>query len=375
MRTFSARVKSQFGRGKGKKERKERTFGLERTSSRRVDDEATSRQPLSDLRQRQGQSSGSEGEESENGTNVVVRVSFQLDSDARCQERSQRLTRRSTAMDVDGVARKTFLSIPLRDVVGERRPECTVRVDNVDVVDTDGETLSEGELVGGGRNVSSEGKREKTKETHLSLVDELVVETEVELKSVLYSSIKVEREEGNARRSTGTHRKGGLEKGAEVDRSRLGVAEGVVDAKEVAPSNHLVDCPEPEFGHDRAELFGDVVEEVDDVLRLPCRRREVCERGREKRGKEEKRTGELGTKNRVLSGDSDGASVEVALAHLWKGENQIRVVGRGGKEGRTMMQPIAMRGVVAKPHSSAPSKQAIATSRPVRICPSVWRAV
>jgi hypothetical protein len=181
MRTFSARVKSQFGRGKGKKERKERTFGLERTSSRRVDDEATSRQPLSDLRQRQGQSSGSEGEESENGTNVVVRVSFQLDSDARCQERSQRLTRRSTAMDVDGVARKTFLSIPLRDVVGERRPECTVRVDNVDVVDTDGETLSEGELVGGGRNVSSEGKREKTKETHLSLVDELVVETEVEL--------------------------------------------------------------------------------------------------------------------------------------------------------------------------------------------------
>jgi hypothetical protein len=106
-------------------------------------------------------------------------------------------------------------------------------------------------------------------------------------KSVLYSSIKVEREEGNARRSTGTHREGGLEEGAEVDRSRLGVAEGIVDAEEVAPSDHFVDCPEPEFGHDRAELFGDVIEEVDDVLGLPFRWRELCERGHEKRGKEE----------------------------------------------------------------------------------------
>ena len=32
-----------------------------------------------------------------------------------------------------------------------------------------------------------------------------------------------------------------------------------------------------------------------------------------------------------------------------------------------MIHPIAMSGVVAKPHSSAPSKQAIAMSRPVRI--------
>ena len=38
---------------------------------------------------------------------------------------------------------------------------------------------------------------------------------------------------------------------------------------------------------------------------------------------------------------------------------------------RIMMQPIASKGVVAKPNSSAPSRQAIATSRPVRICPSV----
>jgi hypothetical protein len=85
-------------------------------------------------------------------------------------------------MDVNGVARKTFLPIPLRNVVGERRPECTVRVDDVDVVDTDGQTLGEGELVGGGRSVSSGGKKgRRRKVTHLSLVDELVVEAEVEL--------------------------------------------------------------------------------------------------------------------------------------------------------------------------------------------------
>jgi hypothetical protein len=150
MRTFSVRRarRELVGMVEREERERERTFGLERTSSRRVDDEATSRKTFSDLRQEQGQSPSREGEESEKGTNVVIRVSFQLDSDTRRQERSERLTRRATAMDVNGVARKTFLPIPLRNVVGERRPECTVRVDDVDVVDTDGQTLGEGELVG-----------------------------------------------------------------------------------------------------------------------------------------------------------------------------------------------------------------------------------
>ncbi len=39
---------------------------------------------------------------------------------------------------------------------------------------------------------------------------------------------------------------------------------------------------------------------------------------------------------------------------------------------RIMMQPMAMRAPVAMPHSSAPSRVAMATSRPVRSRPSVW---
>ena len=39
---------------------------------------------------------------------------------------------------------------------------------------------------------------------------------------------------------------------------------------------------------------------------------------------------------------------------------------------RIMMQPMAMSGVVEKPNSSAPSRAAMATSRPVWSLPSVW---
>mmetsp|Transcript_21023 Transcript_21023/g.39972 ORF Transcript_21023/g.39972 Transcript_21023/m.39972 type:complete len:263 (-) Transcript_21023:3559-4347(-) len=42
---------------------------------------------------------------------------------------------------------------------------------------------------------------------------------------------------------------------------------------------------------------------------------------------------------------------------------------------RIMMQPMVMRGAVAKPNSSAPSRAAIATSRPVLSCPSVCTTV
>ena len=38
-----------------------------------------------------------------------------------------------------------------------------------------------------------------------------------------------------------------------------------------------------------------------------------------------------------------------------------------------IVQPMAMRGAVEKPNSSAPSKAPITTSRPVRICPSTCR--
>ncbi len=40
---------------------------------------------------------------------------------------------------------------------------------------------------------------------------------------------------------------------------------------------------------------------------------------------------------------------------------------------RIMTQPMATRAAVAKPNSSAPSRAAMAMSRPVRRRPSVWR--
>ncbi len=59
-------------------------------------------------------------------------------------------------------------------------------------------------------------------------------------------------------------------------------------------ANHLIEIAEAEFGHDLAHLLSDEEEVVDDVFRLTC---------------------EPLAQNRVLRGDTDGAGVEVALAH------------------------------------------------------------
>ena len=40
-----------------------------------------------------------------------------------------------------------------------------------------------------------------------------------------------------------------------------------------------------------------------------------------------------------------------------------------------MMQPVAIKGAVEKPNSSAPSSAATMTSRPVRIWPSIWTVI
>ena len=42
---------------------------------------------------------------------------------------------------------------------------------------------------------------------------------------------------------------------------------------------------------------------------------------------------------------------------------------------RIMMQPAAIKGAVAKPNSSAPSRAPTTTSRPVRTPPSTWTAM
>ena len=55
-------------------------------------------------------------------------------------------------------------------------------------------------------------------------------------------------------------------------------------------ADHIIHRPETQFGHDRSELIGDVVEKVDDML--------GC-------------ANKLLTELRILSSDTDGASVQL----------------------------------------------------------------
>lgn len=54
---------------------------------------------------------------------------------------------------------------------------------------------------------------------------------------------------------------------AEVDVLGLCVAQIFADLEHLGVANHLVDSAEAQLGHDSTKLVGDVVEEVDDVLR------------------------------------------------------------------------------------------------------------
>ena len=66
-------------------------------------------------------------------------------------------------------------------------------------------------------------------------------------------------------------------------------------AQALGSADHLVDGAEAQAGHDAADLFGNGVEEVDDILGLAL---------------------ELGTKTVVEGGDTDRAVVEMALADI-----------------------------------------------------------
>ena len=57
-------------------------------------------------------------------------------------------------------------------------------------------------------------------------------------------------------------------------------------------TDHLIDSPETEFGHDGTAFVGNIVEEIDGMLR---------------------RTSELLAKLRVLSSDTDRASIQMAV--------------------------------------------------------------
>lgn len=48
----------------------------------------------------------------------------------------------------------------------------------------------------------------------------------------------------------------------------LRYAEGLIDFEHVRTSGHLINGAEAQLSHNSAELFGDVIEEVDDLVGL-----------------------------------------------------------------------------------------------------------
>ena len=70
--------------------------------------------------------------------------------------------------------------------------------------------------------------------------------------------------------------------------SRLRSTKLIVHLEHIGPSNHLVDRAEAQLGHIPTELFGEVVEEVNDVLGLSSK---------------------LRAKLRVLRGDTNRAGI------------------------------------------------------------------
>ena len=121
----------------------------------------------------------------------------------------------------------------------------------------------------------------------------------------------------------------------QVDVPRFPVVNGIVGLEQVGAPDEVVEPAGTQPRHDLPRLFGDKEEVGDDVLRGAL---------------------EALAQGLVLGGDADRAGVL-----RW--------------QTRIMMQPVAMRGAVEKPISSAPSSPAITTSRPVLICPSTWTVI
>jgi hypothetical protein len=158
---------------------------------------------------------------------------------------------------VDSVLGETFLSIDLGDAMGKRSSKSAVGVGDL-AFDVDRETL---------------GK------SWFCLIDELIVESDVELVVLLANAV------GSGTR---THLPGGLKDGGEIEVSSLGSPELLVDLQHIRTTNHLVDGAEAKFGHVATKFFRNVVEEVNDLFRL---------------------AGKLGAELRVLGGDTNRASV------------------------------------------------------------------
>jgi hypothetical protein len=192
-------------------------------------------------------------------TNVVVGVTLELESDTGRKESTEGLTSGTTDVDVNGILGQSSLAVTPANLVRQSGTEGTISVDNI-ALNTSGQTLLEGKL---------------------GLSNELIVETHVET-VVLLANV----ESGNTR-AEGVRR---CQDQGQVNVLSLGSTEVIADTKDLAVTDHIVNGPEAELGHDRTELVCDVVEEVDNVLGG---------------------TGELLAELRVLGSDTDRASVKL----------------------------------------------------------------
>lgn len=214
----------------------------------------------------EGGSLGRVDDESTTGktlTDVIVGVTLEFDGNTRGEEGTHGLTCRSLHVDVDGVSGKTSFSVFLGDMVREGGTQSSVSVDDI-AVNLDGKTLGD---------------------SRLGLVDELVVKSDVELVVLRSHSVG-----GNV----GSHQVSRLEDRSQVEMSGLGSSERLVDMEEIGTTNHFVDGSETKLGHDTSEFLNNIVEEIDDLFGL---------------------TSEFGSQSRVLSGNTDRASVLVTSLH------------------------------------------------------------
>jgi hypothetical protein len=215
-------------------------LGLESSATRRVDNEATAGQTLTD---------------------VVIGITLKLQGNTRGEESTKGLTSRTLDVGVDGVLGQTSLAVPATDLVGKGGTKTTVSVDNI-ALDAAGEALLQGKL---------------------RLEDQLVVETSVQLVVLLADVV------GS---NTRAERVSGSQDQGEINALLLEVAKIIANLEQLSTTNHLINSTNTKPGHDGTHLVGDIVKEVDNVLR---------------------RTLELFPELRILGRDTDWAGIEMAL--------------------------------------------------------------
>src|ERR1700722_13756600 len=240
-----------------------------------VDDDAAARQALTD---------------------IIVRLSLELERHAFCEESSEALPRGALEFDVDRFITQAGIPVP---PCYDARQHCSGRP--IDVSNVKGET----HMLAAFDSVFRIG-------------DEVTVEHILE--PVILSNASV----------NGVFRpRSRLEEQArKVESLRLGVLFELVLVQHLPLADHLIERAVAKFGHQRAHLFGDEEEIVDDMLRL---------------------AGKALAQNRVLRRDADRASVQMAFAHHDAAGGDQR---RGGETELVRAQKRPDHHVAAGPHAA-----------------------